>query len=189
MRRRRDAWLNFVAAFTVVLMAALPDAEASEGELCVPVFAEMTATFFSEGCTSPVGLCTAGQVTTPTGAILGVASYTAQGIGGGVVGEASVVTPPVEPSTTWTYAGELVISTALGELVMSDVGIFDTAGGAFTEFDRVVSGTGLFTGASGTLFINGFGFEDGSGFYSDIRGTLCVPASHPTSGVVFSMFD
>lgn len=172
----------------LLLVSTTANAEASDGELCVPVYAEMSATFFSANCTSPVGMCTAGNITTPTGTVIGVASYTAQGIGGGAVGEASVVTPPVEPATTWTYAGELVVSTWLGELTFSDVGIFDTAGGAFTEFDRLTSGTGLFEGASGTLFINGFGFEDGTGFASDIRGTICIPNQHTSSSMVYDLF-
>lgn len=181
--KRRTQQLLSSSVFAVILSfmaAGTAQAEDSTGQICVPVHAQLTATFVTEGCTSPVGFCTAGDLTSWTGYTLGVANYTAQGLGGGAVGEASVVTPAsAEPASTWTYAGTLVITTSYGELVLSDVGVFDTAGGAFTEFDRVTSGTGLFSGATGTIFINGFGFEDGTGFQSDLRGTVCVPATSP----------
>ncbi len=188
-RTRRLLSVAATVALTLTLTSATASAEDSDGQLCVPVHAQMTAYFFSEGCNSPVGMCTAGNVTSWTGQTLGVASYTAQGVGGGAVGEASVVTPPVEAATTWTYAGDLVITTSYGELVFSDVGVFDTAGGAFTEFDRLESGTGLFEHASGTIFINGFGFSDGSGFQSDMRGTVCIPASGTNSWRIWSALD
>jgi len=46
--------------------------------------------------------------------------------------------------------------------------------GVFSEFDRVVSGTGRFEGASGTLFIYGDAFPDGTGFLGTIEGPLCL---------------
>ncbi|TXD37131.1 hypothetical protein FRC98_10370 [Lujinxingia vulgaris] len=147
----------------------------SSGEpICRSISASLSATFFSEGCESAVGLCTAGDLLQRGGRVVGSTSYVADGIGGGVIGEDSVVFPPVEPATTWTYAGVLTLITPYGELQSTDAGILDNAAGIFTEFNRVQGGTGIFEGASGTFYINGTTLADGSGFDAEITGEVCV---------------
>lgn len=144
---------------------------------CWNVRAEITASFTSDACDSVVGLCTVGSVR--GGFLHGETQFSATGVGGGAIGEDSIVTPPAEPSSTWSYSGTLVLQTLLGSLTFSDVGVFDTAGGGFSEIDRVVDGSGLFAGATGKLFIYGDAFPDRSGFDGDIRGRLCVPLEAP----------
>lgn len=168
---------SFVAAACLLLVASSASATDTSSQVCIPVYAELSASFYSLDCTSAVGLCTSGTVTTLTGHPIGHMEYTAGGLGGAPVGEASIVTPAIEPATTWSYAGQLVISTAIGQVTTSDVGVLDTVSGAFTEFNRIESGTGYFSDATGTLFISGFAFPDGSGFAGDIRGTICIPES------------
>lgn len=133
-------------------------------------------------CDSVVGMCTRGEIAGASGFLNGTTRFRATGLGGAVVGEASIVTPPAEPATTWSYSGELVLTTHLGTLTFSDVGIFDTFGGTFSEIDRVTDASGIFEDASGTLFMFGQAYADGSGFEGDVRGTLCVPSRAPHGG-------
>ncbi|MEK7705839.1 MAG: hypothetical protein AAB426_12835 [Myxococcota bacterium] len=95
------------------------------------------------------------------------------------MGEASIVTPPAEPGSTWSYSGALDLTTRFGVLSFTDVGVFDTAGGTFSEIDRVRAGSGIYEGATGTLFMFGHAYADGSGFEGDVRGEICVPHRAP----------
>lgn len=165
------------------LMASMSTALAEQSEqgqaqFCRTISASLSASFYADGCESQVGLCTAGDLLRRSGGqVVGSTDYVADGIGGGVIGEDSIVFPPVEPPTTWSYAGILTLITDLGDLISTDVGVFDTAGGGFTELNRVQGGTGIFEGATGTFFINGESFPDGSGFDADITGEICVTSS------------
>jgi|SRR5690554_3187069 len=163
-----------VAAMTLSTTAWAHWPSENSQPICRSISASLSATFFTEGCESEVGMCTAGDLTRRGGRVVGSTHYVADGIGGGIIGEDSVVFPPVEPATTWTYAGILRLITPLGELQSSDAGILDTAGGIFTEFNRVQGGTGIFEGASGTFYINGTTLADGSGFDAEITGEVCV---------------
>lgn len=157
----------------VALALLAPGAIAQDThERCFDVFASIDARFATSGCTSPVGLCTAGTLSGFPG---GTTRFVALGIGGAPVGEASIVTPPAEPGTTWSYRGDLVYSTPVGDLVLEDVGVLDTVRGTYTEMQRVVSGTGSFDGASGDLFSYGHTTPAGDGFLGAVRGTVCVP--------------
>lgn len=156
---------------------AATESERHDREWCWSVHAQITASFTSDGCESVVGLCTAGSV---RGSLLaGETRFSAAGVGGNVAGEESIVTPPAEPGSTWAYSGTLTLETHLGSLTFNDVGVFDTAGGEFSEIDRLVDASGLFAGASGSLFIYGDAFPDRTGFAGDIRGRLCLPIVAP----------
>jgi len=139
---------------------------ATQGALCIPVHATIEALFVATGCTSPVGLCTAGQIT--GGVLNGQTSFTALGIAtaAGMTG--------IEPDTTLSYHGVLEISTRHGTLTISDIGVFDQAFGVYSEVGRITAGTGRFENATGTLFIYGNAFPDGSGFNGAIRGKVCL---------------
>ncbi|RAL20544.1 hypothetical protein DL240_16010 [Lujinxingia litoralis] len=150
------------------------DEDEADEPICRSISASLSATFYTEGCDSPVGMCTAGDLLQRGRRVVGQTNYVADGVGGGAIGEDSIVFPPVEPGSTWSYAGVLRLITPLGEVQSSDIGVFDTAGGSFTELNRVTGGTGIFEGATGTFFINGTSFPDGSGFEADITGEVCV---------------
>jgi hypothetical protein len=177
--------IAYRTAFCFALcVMVLPAATAADGsrhgwrtgdELCLPIDARIDVTFVTEGCDSVVGMCTEGRVSSRRSFLAGTTRFRATGLGGGVVGEASIVFPPAEPASTWSYSGELVITTAVGELHTEDVGVFDTVRGTFTEMNRVVSGTGLLRDARGDLFMSGYSHADGSGFSGDVSGTVCVP--------------
>lgn len=81
-------------------------------------------------------------------------------------------TPTAEPAVSF-YAGDLTITTDRGTLTTRDVGLLDTARGVFTDVGRVTGGTGVFAGATGTLFFNGT-TADGATFAVAIAGELCL---------------
>lgn len=143
------------------------------GPACFPLIGTIQVQLTADGCTSPVGLCTRG--TFRSGYISGTTRYTASGLGGGAVGEDSIVTPPSEPATTWSYAGELTITTRLGSITFSDAGVLDNVAGTFTELNRPIRGTGSFEGVTGRMFVSGDITGGGTGFDGVVTGRICVP--------------
>jgi hypothetical protein len=149
--------------------------ESKDQALCgckkLVVLAHIHATLTASGCTSPVGLCTAGTVS-GLGIYGGTTYFTAQGaaMAAGMSG--------VEPDSTLSYAGDLQITTRFGNLTISDVGIWDQMSLVYTEVQRVVMGTGIYAGATGTLFSSG-STPGGTAVDGLIRGTLCLPSSAP----------
>lgn len=140
---------------------------AFQDETCIPVNATIKALFFSADCESPVGLCTAGQIS-GGGILNGETRFTAQGIA------AAAGMTGIEPDSTLSYHGVLEIITQHGVLYMRDVGVFDQVIGVYSEVDRITAGIGRFENARGTLFIHGNAFTDGSGFDGEIRGQICL---------------
>jgi hypothetical protein len=168
-------WITVVAV-SAALLAAAPSVVAQEDDTdCFRVHATIASTITASGCTSPVGLCTAGTLAGFPG---GTTRFTALGLGGAPVGEGSIVTPPAEPGTTWSYRGDLVYTTPVGEIRLEDVGVLDTVRGAYSELQRVVGGTGHFAGATGELFSYGHTTPTGDGFGGAVRGSVCVPSTH-----------
>ena len=153
----------------IVAMAGFAgrQALASPDELCIPVHATIKAVFVLADCDSPVGLCTTGQIS-GGGILNGNTRFTALGIApaAGITG--------IEPDSTLSYHGVLEITTRHGTLTISDIGVFDQLVGVFSEVDRITAGSGRFENASGTLFIHGNAFPDGSGFDGEVRGQICL---------------
>ena len=82
--------------------------------------------------------------------------------------------PPVEP-LTFSYSGDLEITTHDGTLATRSVGVFEGVPfGVGTQFDRVIGGTGLFNGASGFLFFIFEADSTGEAFVSSVSGEVCV---------------
>ena len=140
---------------------------ASPNELCIPVHATINALFVNTDCSSPVGLCTAGQIS-GGGILNGNTRFIALGTASaaGITG--------IEPETTLSYHGLLEVTTRHGTLTISDIGVFDPVVGVYSEVDRITAGTGRFENATGTLFIHGNAFTDGSGFDGEVRGQICL---------------
>lgn len=166
--------ITIAAMATILALVFLaPRAGAQDpSERCFRVHARIHALFSTTDCASPVGLCTAGTL---RGFPSGTTRFEALGLGGAAVGEASIVTPPAEPGTTWSYRGNLVYSTPLGDLRLEDVGVLDTIAGTFSELQRVVGGSGVFENATGDLFSYGHTTPAGDGFDGAVRGEICVP--------------
>jgi hypothetical protein len=126
--------------------------------------AGLRASVVTAGCTSPVGLCTAGQLHGDS-LLSGTTSFVADGLA------PAAGMPAVEAPTTLSYSGLITITTCDGTLTTRDTGIFDTAAGLFASRDVVVGGTGRFAGATGHLFFHGTGT---SSFDSDADGEICL---------------
>jgi hypothetical protein len=78
-------------------------------------------------------------------------------------------------NTTFSYTGDLVITTKDGTLITRSVGVFESVPfGIGTQFDRVMDGTGAFLGATGFLFFNFQANADLTHFMSTIAGELCL---------------
>jgi len=132
-------------------------ARADDSEKCAPVNAPITASYFVDGCMSPFGICTAGVI--PSGLVTGTTLFTVLTI------------QPGETEDVLLYTGEFVISTFFGDIVIHDRGALNSVDGTFFEFDEIVSGTGKFTNANGTLFTQGVSTP--TGFDSTISGQIC----------------
>jgi hypothetical protein len=118
----------------------------------------------ADGCTSPVGLCTAG-VYEGDQLLRGTTAFVADGLA------PSAGLPSSEPPSTLSYSGLLTITTRHGTLTTRDTGIFDTAAGLFSSRDTIVSGTGIFAGATGHIFFHGTGTTS---FESTATGEICL---------------
>jgi len=152
------------------------EVESSRGATrCFSVRAPIATEVTTEDCNSVVQLCTRGYVSAGSGFLVGTTRFEGTGLGGGAVGEDSIVSPPAEPTTTWSYAGHLSVQTPVGRLDLDDIGVCNTARGTFAGTERVVGGTGLSTGATGDLFTFGLASAAGSRFDGTIEGKICIP--------------
>ncbi len=144
------------ASLVLLAFFATGVAEASE---CKNINADITSTFANgPGCTSPVGICTTGNMA--SGLLRGTTSFTAL----------ALATAPAQ--STLAYAGSLSISTDQGTVTISDVGVLDQINLVFSEVDRITSGTGRFSGATGVLFISGN--QTATGFEGKVTGEICL---------------
>lgn len=124
---------------------------------CSPVDAHITTTFFLDGCASPTGLCTAGTI--DIGPLAGTTSFVDL-----------TVQPGAQPDSL-AYTGLLTVTTAAGTVTISDFGFVDGTTGHFVEADRVLAGTGSFSGAVGMLTSRGV--MTTTGFDGTISGIVC----------------
>jgi hypothetical protein len=109
----------------------------------------------TSGCTSPVGICTAGRL---DGTINGDFVFT-------MSDHPSSSTPGV-----FFYNGEIVVSTSRGELRCSDAGVYSFAdpSGPNVELCTITSGTGEWAGATGSIRLHGtFTFAAGGDAHYD----------------------
>lgn len=112
------------------------------------------------GCTSPVGLCTAGTL---TGGIKGTFEFTAT----------SLIQSVDTPTTgVVLYTGDIAIHTKDGDLSCKDAGAFRTTGaGEVSSVCTIIGGTDGLAGTSGVIQFVGT-FTTAFGGAGDYRGTL-----------------
>ncbi len=82
---------------------------------------------------------------------------------------------PTPDASTISYIDNFSVTTQKGILATSNVAIYDTGRGLFSEIARIdpnVS-TGDFAGATGVLFINGQTTDGGVTFQAGIEGEIC----------------
>jgi hypothetical protein len=140
-----------------VLSIALLASWSAQADECKEVEAQITTSYFLAGCTSPVGLCTAGTV--GSGLLAGTTRFI-------------VLTLAPGPSAyELLYTGELVITTKSGSVTLRDYGVFNQATGQYFEMQNVVSGTRKFKNATGALTSSGLGST--TGFSGTLTGAIC----------------
>ena len=82
--------------------------------------------------------------------------------------------PPLNPETL-TFTGQVEISTKKGTITTRSVGVFEAGPlGNGTQFDHIVSGTGDYADATGTLFFNVQSDESGANFFEEVSGQICM---------------
>jgi hypothetical protein len=134
---------------------------------CQQVHGRIQSTFTTADCKSPIGLCTAGQIT-GAGPLDSATTFLA------LDAAPSAGLPAVEPSANLSYSGVLTINAKHGTLVVDDLGVLDGVHAAFTELERPASGTGIFANTTNVFFISGQLVNNGTGFDGQISGALCV---------------
>jgi hypothetical protein len=143
-----------------------PDEDGRAHGNCQIVNAHIVSTFFVDGCTSPVGICTQGNIA--SGPLAGTTLFTVL----------TADSPPDFPDVLH-YTGQFAITTENGTLTIQDSGVFDQANGVFFERDPIASGTGIFANATGPLFSFGTQTANPPGFDGFVVGLLCGVGQAP----------
>jgi len=137
------------------------------------VHAEIIDASAPQGCTSPFNFCAAGTVEGNRG-LNGTTYFVLDGVAPG-------------PTTAQGYSatsGVLVYTTDEGTLTVRETGIAKFTGhpsnGYGAALEEVISGTGRFAGATGTLHVRQRDIN--SRFYSKISGELCLAEDHGDQG-------
>jgi len=147
-------------AFGVSALPARAEDRASfdgDFDVCSPVNAPIVTSFFLDGCTSPFGICTQGNI--DSGPLAGKTRFAVESLLPGPLPELLL------------YGGMLVIETANGTVNIKDKGVLNQQDGSFFEFDFIASGTRAFADATGTLFSDGVSTP--TGFDGTISGQIC----------------
>lgn len=161
--------LRYLARICLLILAFLAlffPTRAVQASDCKIVNSHLNGSSFFCG-ESPIGICADGVIT--SGILKGskMAIYTAGAPGAGLI---------TEPPPVASYSAHAVFTTRHGELHLSQLGVTDPVRQVFTELNRVVGGSGRFSGATGELFIFGT-LETGeltTGFASRVIGTVCI---------------
>ena len=124
-----------------------------------------------EGCTSPVGICTEGKVESKDPSIAGAKWFFTS------LGTAPSAGLPVtlQPASMLSYAGSVVVTTSRdGTFTTSNAGVYDTNAAAFSQLDRITSGTGKFAESKDRLIFVTATAGGNEGFKSYVRGEVCL---------------
>lgn len=156
----------FIAAGLVAIgTLALFQSRASATPQCKRVRLTLQATLDPEGCDSPVGMCTTGTLYRGNSP-WATTHYVATSLGSAAV------------TSDMSYAGIFTITRPNGVLTVRDSGMLGLGDALYSEYQRVVSGTGVFAGATGTMFSSGNITGDLQGFDGTLTGELCLADKH-----------
>jgi len=76
-------------------------------------------------------------------------------------------------NSTASFTGTWTLTNKKGTLTFRDVGVFEQIPNSLgTSFSRVINGTGIYTGASGFLFLNFISDDTGLSFEEILRGEI-----------------
>src|SRR5256885_2699067 len=132
---------------------------------CAFVNAPIVTTFFMDDrCTSVLGICTEGTI--GPGMLEGSTQFTLLTLGAGDLQDQLV------------YTGRLVITASGGALTINDSGALNP-NATYFEIDPILSGTGDFVNAAGTLFSSGTSTT--TGFEGTIAGRICLLPTDQTN--------
>ena len=155
MKNNSQSILLAAVILTVCLLSLSLDASASDR--CRKVRANQSVTNNGDGTTS--GTVTQGGILNGT--------------------TRAVFTSPLTPTPSanvFSYNGNLTLTTNRGVLKLIDNGIFDVGHGLFADIGRIdgTNSTGIFAGATGTLFFTGTSPDGGATFEDEITGEICL---------------
>jgi hypothetical protein len=160
-RRRRASTIAAGAAVSVLLVIGAAGVWAAGTRSPSGHFSSTVVT--GAACQSPIELCTEGSL---TGGLKGSFSFT---------GTSLIQTVDTPTTAVVLYTGDLSVNTKDGEFTCKDAGAFRTTGdGATSSVCTIVSGTGAYAGATGTIQFSGT-FSSASGGNGDYSGTLVFP--------------
>jgi hypothetical protein len=149
--------MRLLSKTLAVLSIAWLASSGAQAKSCKEIDTFISTSYFVQGCTSPVALCTAGTVA--FGPLAGTTRFTA------------LTAAPGATPYQFFYTGELVITTRSGSVTLHDFGFFDAMAGKYSELQQIVAGTKKFKNATGTLSSAGLG--DAAGFSGTLTGTIC----------------
>jgi hypothetical protein len=155
-------------AVVVGLLAAPAGAqEAPPAQSCKAVHADLVETRSTVGCKPADSFCFLGEVDGNHG-LRGTTYFK---------GEQGAFFPPNAP-TFRSYVGNFEYITEHGTLVMREYGLTepqnsDPESGVVSAFQKIVVGTGEFSGATGYFFVNGF--NRNQRIVTTVRGEICLP--------------
>jgi hypothetical protein len=150
--------LVFYRAAASALTFTLLVSQAARADQCTPIRTTIvTAYSLGPDCTSPVGVCTVGTLS--SGRIAATTRFTARS-----------VMPGLSPDLL-VYTGELVLTMSDGTITIRDNGLLNSTTAYFFEVQQVISGTGAYAGATGLLTSRGV--STATGFQGVLTGTVC----------------
>jgi hypothetical protein len=154
---------DFIIAGVVAFLSMPAFAQQEAGAACEKIDASYVA------APDPDSFSSTGEIT--SGLLQGATRFT--GDTASLVQLSAPVFPPVEP-LTFAYTGDTMITTAQGSLTVRGAGVFERVpSGRGTLLNRVIDGTGIFTGSTGFLFFN-FNFGEQGMFESTVAGEICL---------------
>jgi len=160
-------FLAFAAALVIPAMITLTSGSgtATAGE-CQSVTDHISSQLLTEGCTSPVGLCTIGRF---RGGLRGEFVFTATSLN-------PTANPDFAQTSVAFYTGDLFLQTRDGSLNLKDAGAFNIAldgNGDFGSVQTIIEGTGDLVNTAGRIRTEGIFI--GGCVDCRYRGELCTP--------------
>lgn len=163
--------LNVCMGMTIVVGLLAAPAGAQDipaAQTCKAVHADLVEVRSTVGCKPEHSFCFLGEVDGNHG-LRGTTYFK---------GEESAFFPPSAP-TFRSYTGWFEYITQNGTLTLREMGMTDPPtsnpeSGVVNAYQRIVSGTGEFEGATGYLFVSGF--NRNQRIVTTVRGEICRPS-------------
>lgn len=156
-----------MAAVVGLLAASAGAQEAPPAQSCKAVHADLVEARSTVGCKPGDDFCFLGEVDGNHG-LRGTTYFK---------GEQGEFFPPNAP-TFRSYVGNFEYITEHGTLTIREMGLSEppaipNSSGVVSAYQKIVQGTGEFTGATGYLFVNGF--NRNQRIVTTVRGEICLP--------------